>query len=217
MSCKMIKLSLDDIKEDLKNANPDDVVFNKNIFSKLTGKGTATKNEVSKEDNCYNDVLQFLHGEEELWNLIGELKIKQEDLADMKEQLQEWMVKLSGESTDENKMKTSAEVVEDEIVPEHESKEDNDVIIESIEDELEEVSTDEFDANEGVINAVSLSENNTLDDSSSDSSDDLQDAPSSITQALLDESTDSNENEGDDNWEVEDDDLVIDDSSNDSD
>lgn len=82
-----ITLSMDDIEHDLKNARPDDILFDEDFFEEVTGRkihDTSSKPEIKQ---CYQNLCQYLEKEKELDNLVKELKNKSETLRKIKEEI----------------------------------------------------------------------------------------------------------------------------------
>ena len=90
----LVTLSGDAMKEDLENACDKDVVFNKDVYMEITGQRIDDTQEQSATESCYQDVLKFLHGQEEMRDFCSELIRKKEDIKELKGQLEVWMQKV---------------------------------------------------------------------------------------------------------------------------
>lgn len=97
-----MSLTKEKIKEDLENALPDDVAFDKEIFKLITGDTPSDKATDTETDRCYAELKTFLENEDKLYKLFSELHEKQTSLEDMKTQLKESFEKLQLEKKNLN-------------------------------------------------------------------------------------------------------------------
>ena len=80
-------LSMDDIEHDLKNARPDDILFDKDFFEEVTGRKIPDTSSNPAIEHCYQNLCRYLEKEKELDNLVKELKDKSETMRKIKEEI----------------------------------------------------------------------------------------------------------------------------------